>query len=261
MNLDESLKILLAGGSLAAGAALTALRSKLAATREKNFLHWPFYVISALIATGTVITALCYWGQIFSPSWFAINVCAICLISSIGLVLVTKKFLAGKNQFSTDQLDPVVNKFTSNADKANIKLLAGNLDFLGTSRHEIDSHPQYSCLREASFRHIEILCVPPVGIADKIRYGKILVDLQAVELRYYNPEQADLNVRSRIKTLNNVTRLLIYNKVKPRVYEALELDTADLNGAHFSRLWNLVYIPAKVTPLFRSNLSPPLWGY
>lgn len=249
MNLDESLKILLPAGTLAAGAALTALRSKLATTKQKNALHWTFYVVSGLIFLGTVAALLFFFKQIFEPNWFAILVCAISIASSVGLFWSTKRFLLGKNQFKTSELDPVVNNFTRNADKENIKLLAGNLDFLGTSRQQIDSHQQYRCLLEEGFRQIEILCVAPLNNADKMRYGKILVDFQGVELRYYDPEKADLKVRGRIKTINNVTRLLIYNRVSHRIYQALELDTADKNGAHFTRLWNLVWeIAVKPTP-------------
>jgi hypothetical protein len=244
MNLDQSLKILLPTGTLAAGAALTALRSKLASTKQKNVLHWIFYIVSGLLFLGTVVAMLVFWKEIFQPDWFAIIVCAIAVASSIGLFWSTKRFLLGKNQFTTDELDPVINDFTRNADKANIKLLAGNLDFLGTSRDEMNKQLQYRCLLEEKFKHIEILCLPPADNADKIRYGKILVDFPVVELRYYDPGQADLNVRGRIKTLNGVTRLLIYNKVSPRVYQALELDTADRNGAHFTRLWDLVWTVA-----------------
>ena len=244
--LDNLLKILLAGGSLTAGAFLTALRAKLANTKKKNWLHVSFYIISLVLLIAAIITAIIIWSEIKKPNWFAITVLVIAIISSILLIWVTRKFLAGKHQYTVTELNPVVNAFSRNADKGNIKLLAGNLDFFGRSEQEIDWHPQYVCLKEEAFRQIEILCTAPITNEDKMRYGKIITDFPTVQLRYYKPSNADLKVRGRIKTLNNVTRLLIYSKVTPGHYEALELNTAETDGALYSHLWNLIWDLADV---------------
>jgi hypothetical protein len=253
MTLDNLLKIILAGGSLTAGAFLTALRAKLANTRKKNWLHIIFYVVAGVVIIGTVVSIIDFWSEIMAPDWYAIVVVLIALSFSIALVWVTTKFLTGKYQFTTTELDPVVNAFSRNADKGNIKLLAGNLDFFGRSEHEIDRHSQYICLREESFRQIQILCTSPITNEDKMRYGKILTDFSTVELRYYKPPAADLKVRGRIKTLNNVTRLLIYSKVDGHRYEALELDTADTSGALYSHLWNLIWEMAEAPTTAQLN--------
>lgn len=241
MALENLLKILLAGGSLTAGAFLTALRAKLANTKQKNWLHIVFYVVSGIVVLGVILTLLVFWKDILKPDWFAVIVLAIGLIFSVALIWVTNRFLTGKYQYTTDELDPVVNKFSRNADKDNIKLLAGKLDFFGTSAQEMNKHPQYKCLREMSFQAIQVLCKPPVQNEDKFRYGKILTDFPFIELRYYRPVHADLKVRGRIKTLNNVTRLLIYSKIEHEKYEALELNTADNDGALYTHLWNLIW--------------------
>jgi hypothetical protein len=233
--------VLLAGGSLTAGAFLTALRAKLANTKQKNWLHVSFYIVSTIVIVGAITTILLFWKDITKPDWFAIIVLSIATISSLLLIWVTNRFLAGKHQYTIEELNPVVNAFSKNADKGNIKLLAGNLDFFGKSKREIDNHPQYQCLKEESFRQIQILCTEPISKEDKMRYGKLISDFPSVQLRYYKPPSADLKVRGRIKTINNVTRLLIYSKVTPGRYEALELNTAETDGAHYSHLWNLIW--------------------
>lgn len=240
-TLENLLKVLLAGGSLTAGAFLTALRAKLANTRQKNWLHISFYVVAAVVIAGTVYTGISFRSEILKPNWFAIIVLVVALVFSCALIWVTYKFLTGKYQYSVTELNPVVNYFSRNADKGNIKLLAGNLDFFGKSEQEIDKHSQYICLREEGFREIQILCTAPVSNQDKMRYGKIITDFPTTKLKYYRPPMADLKVRGRIKTLNNVTRLLIYSKIVPGKYEALELNTADTDGALYTNLWDLIW--------------------
>src|SRR5687767_11874368 len=111
MTLDDWMKILLAGGSLTAGAFLTALRAKLANTRKKNWLHIIFYVVAATVIAGALIFIVAYWSEIIKPNGFAITVSIIALGSGFALIWVTYRFLTGKYQFTTAQLDPVVNEF------------------------------------------------------------------------------------------------------------------------------------------------------
>lgn len=248
--LENLLKLLLAGGSLTAGAFLAALRAKLASTKQKNLLHLGFYILSGIVIVGVLITMYLFCkGCLSRPDWYSITVMAFATISSLLLIWWTYKFLAGKHQYTTKELNPIVNAFSKNADKGNIKLLAGNLDFFGKSIKEIDLHPQYICLKEEAFRQIQILCTEPNSNDEKMRYGKIITDFSTVQLRYYMPLSADLNVRGRIKTLNNIVMLLIYKKVKSGIYEAIPLDTAETEGAHYNHLWNLIwelaYVPTQ----------------
>ncbi|QLH45350.1 MAG: hypothetical protein HWD58_06895 [Bacteroidota bacterium] len=136
-----------------------------------------------------------------------------CVSLLLYFFFIHEKNLIGNFQYKTSQLDPVVNKFTSNADKNNIKLLAGDINFFGNSPSEMESNAQYNALRKEGFREIQILCWKPITNDSKIRYGKIQNDLTNVEFRYYNPPKADLKIRGRLKTLNNVTHLLMYNKI------------------------------------------------
>lgn len=246
MTLDDFTKILLSGVSLMLGALLTAVRRKLVAAKKKNKLHLIFYIVAGTIILTAIIVAFKFWQQLFPPAasgqpyWFGIVVIVASIVASIALIWFTKINLVGKYQYKTKELDPVVNNFTKNSDKTNIWLLAGDLNFFGGTPQEMDRNLQYDCLKNENFRTIQILCFKPRTLIEKIRYSKILTDM-LVEIRYYQPQEADLNVRGRMKTLNSVTHLLIYNKVVSGTYEALELDTANANGALYNHIWNLIW--------------------
>jgi len=251
MNLDDTIKILLAGSSLCLGAYLTAMRAKITSSKIKNNLHFVFYIVTGLFFILAIISLMFYWNNLFfennqlKPNYFDLVVISACILSSILLFIFTNKNLVGKYQYKTSELDPIVNKFTKNADKDNIRLLAGDINFFGNSSSEMDSNVQYKCLKEESFRVIQILCWRPKNNNEKIRYGKIINDFPQVQIKYYKPLKADLKIRGRLKTLNNVTHLLIYNKIQSGIYEALETDTANANGAMYNHLWDLIWESAE----------------
>lgn len=260
ISLENLLKILLFGGSLTAGAFLTALRTKLTNTKHKNRLQWFFYIASTIVILSAIIAMISKWADIFptlnenskpdaKTDVYAIIVIFISVVFSVALIWATKKFSVGKHQFTTDELNPVVNEFSRNADKDNIKLLSGDLDFFGKTKDAIDKNSQYQCLKDEDFKKIQILCTPPNSYGAMERYGKIITDFPRAELRYYKPSHADLKVRGRIKTLNNVPKLLIYNKILHGRYQAIEFNTDETEGAHYIGLWNLIWelaaIPTK----------------
>ncbi len=245
MTYDNLLKLLLAGASLCLGAYLAAIRSRISSLKIRNSLHYSFYVVSFLIFTSSLVTIFLQWNKLIEPDWFGIIVLVAALTSSILLFLFTKRSIVGKHQYKTKELDPIVNAFTENADKKNIKLLAGDINFFGNYPKDMEENSQYKCLKKESFREIQILCIEPTTNEGKTRYGKIISDLPGVELKYYNPPQADLLIRGRLKTLNNVTHLLIYKKIESGIYEALELDTANSSGALYNYIWNLIWELAK----------------
>jgi hypothetical protein len=74
-----------------------------------------------------------------------------------------------------------------------------------------------------------------------LRYGKIITEIHNVELRYYQPEKADLRVRGRIIEVNGVNKLLMYTKNKPGSYQAIETDTANSSGALYGNIWDLIW--------------------
>lgn len=252
MILDDAIKILLAGASLCLGSYLTALRSKITTEKIKNRLHYAFYVVTGVFFFGSILTLAYYWNSLLyavnengeeniDPNYFALIIICLCITASVFLFLFTRKHLIGKHQYKTPELDPIVNKFTTNADKNNIKLLAGDINFFGNSPKDMDSNSQYDCLKKEGFREIHILCWKPKTADEKLRYGKIINDLPQATLKYYNPPQADLRIRGRLKTLNNVSHLLIYKKVQSGIYEALVTDTANSDGAMYNHLWNLIW--------------------
>jgi hypothetical protein len=249
MALDTVTKILIAGASLCLGAYLTALRAKINSIKVKNRLHWAFYsvcIIVFLTASATLI--FCWSDLIHDPvtqrvkiRGLEIAIIIVCMISSILLFFFTKKNLVGKHHYTIAKLNPIVNSFTINADKKNIKLLAGDINFFGNSPHEMEKNSQYNCLRGENFKNIQILCTSPKTTEEKIRYGKILNDLPQVELKYYRPSHADLMIRGRMKTLNNVPNLLIYNKVSSGVYEAIETNMSNSDGTLYNHIWDLIW--------------------
>lgn len=247
MTLENIIKLLLAGASLCLGSYLTALRSKITTQKVKNGLHFAFYAVTIVFFIVAIYVSYDYWDELLyqgneiSPDYFSIAIILACLISSILLFVFTKNNLVGKNQYRTSELDPVVNKFTKNADKKNIRLLAGDINFFGDKPDKIESNSQYKCLKDEKFREIQILCWRPKNNDEKIRYGKILNDLPQIRLRFYRPTTADLSIRGRIKTLNNVVNVLIYNKVQSGVYETIFTDMASSNGTMYNHLWGLIW--------------------
>ena len=259
MVLDNINKLLLAGASLCLGAYLAALRTKISTTRAKNSLHVAFYIIAGLFFLGALITFLCFWNEIFfkenkiNPDWFTIGVLLSCIASTIVLVAFTIRNFSGKFQYKTPELDPIVNKFTKDADKTNIRLLAGDINFFGNSPQEMNKNSQYSCLKDEGFNEIQILCWKPQNDEAKKRYGKIITDMPQTVLRYYRPPHADLMIRGRLKTLNNVTHLLMYNKIRSGLYEAILSDLANSSGAMYNHLWNLIWEMAETPSLDEIN--------
>lgn len=251
MILDNTLKILLAGASLCLGSYLTALRAKITSNKIKNKLHYAFYIVIGLFFASAIISTFYYWNDLFfekdtfKPNYFALITIAVCIAATVVLFLFTRKNLIGKHQYKTSELDPVVNQFTKNADKDNIRLLAGDINFFGNSPADMEINSQYDCLKKERFREIQILCWRPKNNDEKIRYGKIINDMPQVKIKYYKPPKADLKIRGRLKTLNNVTHLLIYNKIQSGIYEALEIDTANSSGAMYNHLWDLIWNSAE----------------
>ncbi|HRF77698.1 MAG TPA: hypothetical protein PLB46_14065 [Chitinophagales bacterium] len=138
--MDNLIKIILTCGSISLGALLGVLRSKIFASKENNKLHYFFYGYSIVSALTCLIVSVMYWNQMDS---FSIGVLIATFVLSILLWLATNKFLFFKNIFKSTELDTPVNKFTSNADKNDIKLFGGDLNFFGNSPSEIDNNSQY----------------------------------------------------------------------------------------------------------------------
>ena len=108
------------------------------------------------------------------------------------LFISTKFYLVKKYVFTVPELNPIVNTFTSSADKNEIKLFGGDLNFLGNSTSEIDNNVQYTLLKSLNFKKISIICEEPNDPSTRLRYGKILSEMPNTEIKFYDPEKADL---------------------------------------------------------------------
>ncbi|TAH42331.1 MAG: hypothetical protein EYC69_06075 [Bacteroidetes bacterium] len=246
MEFNHITAILLSGTSICLGAFLGVLRSKIFSTKSKTNLHRFFYIFSTTIFLISIFFLFNNWNELFAPNWFGIVVEFLAIISSVSLFILTKKYLVVKDIFNTSELDPIINKFTESADTDQIKLFGGDLNFFGNSPPDIDLHPQYRTLRSLQFKKILILCEKPKDTSVKIRYGKILHDMPQAQIRYYEPEQADLKVRGRIIEIHRSIKLLMYTKIQSKIYQAIETDTANSNGALYNNIWELVWSLALV---------------
>lgn len=242
MDIENYSKLMLSGSSVALGALLGVLRSKIFAIKHATKLYYFFYIFSAAVFLFSVIGLIAFWNELIAvKKYFDISIIIAALISSVGLFIITKKYLHIKDTFKTPELDPIVNGFTSNADKNEIKLFGGDLNFFGNSPADIDINKQYTHLRGLAFKKISILCEAPTSQIQRIRYGKILSEMPGTELKFYFPDNADLRVRGRIIQVTGVNKLLMYTKIKSGVYQAIETDTGNSNGALYNNIWELAW--------------------
>lgn len=246
MEINNITTLLFCGASIAAGAFLGALRSKLFASKTENKFHYAFYAFGGITILGSVLAFTCNISEFIKPNWFAIMALLLALIFSIALLVFTKKYLIVKSIYNVNELTPIINKFTDQADKNEIKLYGGDLNFFGNSPADLDSNSQYSHLKSKEFKHIYILCEEPIDTITQLRYGKMYHDLLTVELRFYNPEKADLKVRGRIIKVQGSSRLLMYTKHTVGMYQALETDTSNSGGALYDNIWDLTWSMAKI---------------
>ncbi len=238
---NMSLTLLLTLTSLCAGVYLGAVRGKLLIIYKKNYLHILYYIFSAFVVSSSIGISIYYYDEIINNT-LAKSLVVILFLLGVSLIFFTYKYLTKKFIYKATKLDPIVNAFTSKADKDDIMLFGGDLNFFGNSTTEIDNNSQYTHLKSLNFNKISILCYKPNVQNDKIRYGKLLSELTNVELRYYQPTRADLKVRGRIITVNGVEKLLMYNKTDTTgYYQAIETDTANSNGALYINIWGLVW--------------------
>jgi hypothetical protein len=248
MILENLTRIFLAASSILIGAILGILRSKIFASKSSNTLYYIFYWFAGIIFVCSIASLFLFSDGLFygvKPDYFAIAIIILALLSSLALFFFSRRFLVFKNIYKAAKLDPIVNKFTSNADTDEIKLFGGDLNFFGNDPAQMDVNSQYTHLRARGFKKVYILCVPPTTSLMKIRYGKIFHELQGVEIGFYDPEKADLKVRGRIIKIHGVNKLLMYNRVRSGVYEAIETDLANSNGVLNHNIWELVWSLAK----------------
>lgn len=240
MQQNDIITVFIAITSISFGVFFGVLGNRIVSINNKSVWKWAFYFLGGVSIVVPTIIAWVNW-LLIKGSTFSLIVFVFSILSGVFVLISTNRILDRKQIFNSSELDPIVNDFTSKADKNEIKLFGGDLNFFGNSPQEIDVNKQYTHLRSLQFHHVLILCETPINQIQRIRYGKILAELKGAELRFYNPKEADLRVRGRIIRMDGSTRLLMYNKEKPKVYRAIETDTSDSNGALYSNIWDLVW--------------------
>lgn len=225
------------------GTVLGAMLNKVFAVKDKNNLYWIFYGFSMLCFLYLGITWFATSGAALNGAWYLTLVC------NVALILITRFILTTKNIYKTAELDTVINAFTGKADKNFINLLCGDINFFGAGPDEMDKNIQYTYLKSSGFREINILCYPPVNNSDRMRYGKLLRDMPAVRLRYYQPSEANVSLRGRITRFQGGDKLMMYFKISSNTYQAIETDTANSNGALYRNIWELIWNLGQVPPI------------
>jgi len=237
MKSSEFLQYLLAYASIILGAFLGVLGNKLVTHNSQSGWKWAFY-LPAIFAFLIIPIYLLIVEEIGFMDYVIIS---ILVVSSLCLFLFTKRFLDKKSIYKTSELNPIINDFTSLSDHTEIKLFGGDLNFFGNGPSEMDKNIQYNHLKSMNFKKICILCEELGDASTKIRYGKILHEMNGVVLKFYNPDKADLHIRGRMKTLQGVEKLLIYLKIESGKYQTIETDTANSNGALYNNIWKLIW--------------------
>src|SRR5258708_3623821 len=128
--------ILSIGISASIGATLGILRSKIFASKIRNVLYIIFYIFSCLLLLFAIYAACVAWSE-------SITIIIASILSSLGLAATTYFFLVIKDTYKTSELSPIVNRWTAKADKAEIKLFGGDLDFFGRTPGEMAGNSQY----------------------------------------------------------------------------------------------------------------------
>lgn len=232
--------ILVFAGSTAFGAFLAIIRSAIWAKKIRTPLLWIYRLLAIFAMISPVIY---YMGFKTDQEYNVVLIFKLACVFLAGclLVIATEKFLNKKDIYKSSELDPIVNKFTDDADRTEIKLFGGDLNFFGENLDEMKKDNQYTHLMDKKFKSILILCEKPSSNLQKMRYGRILLDMPYTKFRFYHPELADLKVRGRIIQVHGAHKLLIYTKVKSKHYRAIETDTSDSDGQRYLSIWNLVW--------------------
>lgn len=171
----------------------------------------------------------------------------VVLFLSIVFGYVSYHYIFQTPYYSVAKLTPKVIAFTKDADKDILKLIGGDFDFFGQTPDDISKNTQFKDLKERGFTRIEILCKWPEVNMVKVRYGKLLADLGNVEIRCYDKCSTDLKIRGRIKKDHmGIEKMLIYQKVRDDGYQAIETDYNEEQCQLYLRIWNALWINAKV---------------
>jgi hypothetical protein len=239
MSQSEIITLFLALSLCSLGVFLGTIGNKIVTVKYTTNWKWSFYIFSGLSIIGSIIFSCMFFLEIVFINFF---ISGVLLISGMGLFVFTYKYLDRRYIYKTTELDPIINKFTEESDKNEIKLFGGDLNFFGNAPSDLDKNSQYNFLKASNFKRTLILCEEPRDSLTKIRYGKLLHELKGVELRFYNPDTADLRIRGRMKETQGVVKLLIYSKVtNTSKYQTIETDTANSDGALYKNIWNLIW--------------------
>jgi hypothetical protein len=237
MLYNDLTPIFLAISAISWGAFFGALGNKLVGDNYSSNWKYAFYFLAVLALAAGIVGLIVVQDK---NMWDWITLITL-IVSGPAVFAFTFGVLDKKTIYPSSDLNPVVNRFTEHADKSEIKLFGGDLDFFGKTPSDMDVNKQYSVLKSLNFKRVLILCEQPRDNSTRIRYGKIMHEISGAEIRFYHPDEADLRVRGRMKKVDGVERVLIYSKQKSGYYEAIETDSGNSKGAMYGNIWYLVW--------------------
>jgi hypothetical protein len=237
MNSAEITQLFIGLATVSLGAFLGAVGNRLVSINAQTNWKLAFYTLGVI----TILATILYFTLYFNSKFIDYLTVMMLLFSGILLLIFTYLVLDKKFVYKTSELDPIINDFTSLADKTEIRLFGGDLNFFGNALIDMDQNKQYNHLKSLGFKKISVLYEEPRNSVTQIRYGKILYEMNSVEMKFYNPDEADLLIRGRMKTLNGVEKLMIYSKIESGKYQTIVTDTANSNGALYNNIWRLVW--------------------
>jgi len=238
------LEILNFAAPLFMGLVIGLFYTILFANKPNLILKWILSVLGILV----MVFSIAFYFLFKPTKWFEIFQILMLFIAGLSAFLIVIFSPTIRKYLSSKKINKIINKVTNTSDRNNMKLLGGDLNFFGTEINQMESNSQYLCLKSKSFYKIHILCENPKMLETKIRYGKILSDFgETVELKFYNPDIADLRIRGRLFERTGVKKILMFTKKTSSKYKLIATDTASENGALYNNIWDLIWSLA-ITP-------------
>src|SRR5688572_11434646 len=130
MNSKELFDILAGVAFIAFGAFFGVIANRLIAVREKSAWKSAYYLLGILLIVFALILLVVKFRVISELGWFAV---IFSIVSGSLIVFATRKLLDVSDVYSIAKLNPIINKFTRLADRTEIKLFGGDLNFFGNS--------------------------------------------------------------------------------------------------------------------------------
>lgn len=218
-------------------------------SRNSNLKWIPllFYSLGGLICLYSLYLIFSNWNL---PDNSKISNGFLGIFISILYIVAVYYILNQKEKLYTPfELDPFIRKFTENSKVDTLKMIAGDLNFFGDNLDEMNNNEQFKQLTKLGFNKVQILCKKPNlnSLQSIQRYGKVLFDIENVELRFYTDTVQDIKLRGRFaKYSPSVDAMSIYERINATHYRVIESNINNYDCALFIRIFKLTWANAEI---------------